>query len=116
LDSTLKLQLLALAATVAASGCFGTKAGSYRVFSDDLQRCVGKPYAACRLFYTHALKDHKVQEVRLVNGNVEFRHLLDWKGTVRANEKPCSVTTEVDPKTELIVAASSEGEGCWRPY
>lgn len=121
--------------------CITTKAGMYRVFSDDVKRLIGRPYheafesyqcqqgafnpdsgeadySKCeKLNRGFFLSSRRPDEIRELGSGRSLRIFIDHWGAY--NVKPrgaCTVFVEVDASSEMVVNAWSEGIGCFRAY
>ena len=101
-----------VATLVMMSGCYVSKGGAYRVFTDDLESEEGRPFeSASGFFYFGKFSKHTPVEIlKLKNGNeIRVYHATGPRGRQRV-----TVYVEVDP-TQRVVQISCRGD-CWRPY
>lgn len=109
-------QLLFLLTGVISGGCTPTMAQMRHRFQQDVEHSIGFTLAELRNGSFPFVGSRIPTESKdLPNGHMLQTYGRFWEqgGLYRT---PCDVFLEIDPKTDVVVAALAEGEGCFMPY
>ena len=101
---------------VSVVGCTPTVKQMYERFDDDIQYAPGFTLEQLQSGKFRFIGSRKQTDKKtLVNGNILYTYGNYWV-QYGIDRSPCDVYLEVNPKTNVVVTAHSEGGGCYMPY
>jgi hypothetical protein len=87
-----------------------------RVFQDNVARAVGFTTSQLKRDEFQLIGNREPTDIKtLISGNISYEYDGYWT-QYHIDRSPCTVYIEVEPESELVVDAYSQGDGCYMPF